>query len=516
MRKFILYSLILTLTFAAKISAEESRNPGNQQSLLPPMTGQDQLIRRSPESQGIASKAILAFIEDAEANIDALHSVMLLRHGYVVAEGWWTPYGPEYPHELYSLSKSFTSTAIGMAIEEGLIEINDPVLKFFPDEAPEEPGDNLKQMRVRQLLSMSTGHTQGTLGAMRNQKIKSWAAAFLAQEVTHKPGTYFMYNTGATYMLSAIITKQTGLPLLDYLGPRLFEPLGIVNPTWQTDPQGINAGGYGLNVKTEDIARLGQLYLQKGMWRGKQLLTEAWIDEATSRQVSNGNNPESDWDQGYGYQFWRCRHGLYRGDGAFGQYCIVMPEQDAVLAITSGVRDMQQVMNVAWEHLLPAMTEATLPEDEIAARKLENKLQNLTLQTQSGKVNSPTAGKVNGKTFTFDLGGKEREIQAIAFDFDKTGCDVILTDSRGVHKVRCGFGQWIRGKTAFESGENRAVAASGAWTAEDTYVMKLCYYETPFMSKISCRFTDKGVLYDYEANVGFGDLKRPRLTGLLK
>ena len=139
-------------------------------------------------------------------------------------------------------------------------------------------------------------------------------------------------------MLSAIVQKATGKTVLDYLRPRLFEPLGIENPTWETSPQGISLGGYGLSIRTEDIARFGQLYLQKGKWQGKQLVPAAWVEAATARQTSNGSNPKSDWDQGYGYQFWRCRHGAYRGDGAFGQFCIVMPEQDAVVAITSGTR----------------------------------------------------------------------------------------------------------------------------------------------------------------------------------
>ncbi|MBW7461807.1 serine hydrolase, partial [Paenibacillus sepulcri] len=152
----------------------------------------------------------------------------------------------------------------------------------------------------------------------------------LAAPVEHEPGTHFVYNSGATYMLSAILQKVTGQTLLEYLQPRLIEPLGIKGAAWDVCPRGINVGGWGLNVTTEDIARFGQLYLQKGMWNGQRLLTEEWIAEATSSQISNGDGGVNDWAQGYGYQFWRCRHGVYRGDGAFGQFCIVMPEQDAV------------------------------------------------------------------------------------------------------------------------------------------------------------------------------------------
>ncbi len=274
------------------------------------------LPRSSPEAQGIASGEILAFVEAAENEIDALHSFMLVRHGHVVAEGWWEPYGAETRHMLYSLSKSFTSTAVGMAVAEGRMTIDDLVLEYFPEDAPDTISAQLKAMRVRDLLRMATGqHVEPAFGSATN-----WPKVFLAQEVVHKPGTYFLYNTAATFMLSAIVQKATGMSVLDFLRPRLFEPLGIEGATWGTNPEGINFGGYGLSVRTEDIASLGQLYLQRGLWHGRQLLPAAWVEEATARQIANGSNPGSDWDQGYGYQFWRCRHNAYRGDGAFGQY----------------------------------------------------------------------------------------------------------------------------------------------------------------------------------------------------
>ncbi len=276
------------------------------------------LPRSTPESQGIASQAILQFIDKADREADSLHSFMLVRHGHVVAEGWWTPYDAKSKHELYSLSKSFTSTAVGLAVAEGKLSVEDRVVSFFPDDVPSDASENLKAMRVRDLLTMSTGHTsEARLGPNA-----IWTKAFLAQPVVHTPGEHFMYNTPATYMLSAIVQKQTGQTVLDYLKPRLFEPLGIEEPTWGNSPQGVSLGGYGLNVRTEDIAKFGQLYLQKGMWNGKQLIPAEWIEAATSRQVSNGQDAKSDWAQGYGYQFWRCRGGHYRGDGAFGQYCV--------------------------------------------------------------------------------------------------------------------------------------------------------------------------------------------------
>ena len=339
---------------------------------------------QQPGSTGIESSAILAFIEAADKNIDAMNSFMLLRHGHVVAEGWWSPYNAESPHSLYSLSKSFASTAVGLAISEGKLSLDDEVLKFFPEDAPPEPSNNLKSMRVSDLLRMSTGQQSEPPRTSE----QPWTKTFLAQPVPFKPGTHFLYNTSGTYMLSAIVQKATGMTVLDYLRPRLFEPLGIEHPTWETSPQGISAGGFGLSIRTEDIARFGQLYLQKGRWQGKQLVPEAWVEAATARQTSNGSNPKSDWDQGYGYQFWRCRHGAYRGDGAFGQYCVVLPEQDAVLAITSGVKDMQAVLNLVWDKLLPGMKSSPLAPDDGARKKLQGRLK--------GAVASPP-GRLRGR-----------------------------------------------------------------------------------------------------------------------
>jgi len=196
--------------------------------------GGSALPRSTPEAQGISSAAVLAFVDEADQKIDHLHSFMLVRHGHVVAEGWWGPYDANTRHELYSLSKSFTSTAVGLAIADGKVSLDDPVLKFFPDDAPAEPSNNLKAMRVRDLLCMSTGHQiEPRLQAAK----ESWVKTFLAQPVPHKPGTHFLYNTAATYMQSAIVQKVTGQTVLDYLRPRLFEPLGIENPTWGTSPK---------------------------------------------------------------------------------------------------------------------------------------------------------------------------------------------------------------------------------------------------------------------------------------
>jgi CubicO group peptidase (beta-lactamase class C family) len=466
------------------------------------------LPRSNPEAQGVSSAAILSFIEAADKSVNSLHSFMLLRHGHVVAEGWWSPYDAQSPHSLYSLSKSFTSTAIGLAIAEGKLSVNDEVLKFFPDDAPAEPGANLKSMRVRDLLRMNTGHETEP----PRPQDQSWKKVFLNHPVRFKPGTHFLYNTSATYMLAAIVEKTTGMSLLDYLRPRLFEPLGIENPTWEKSPEGITTGGYGLSVRTEDIARFGQLYLQKGKWRGKQLISAAWVEEATSYQTSNGSSPLSDWDQGYGYQFWRCRNGAYRGDGAFGQYCVVLPQQDAVIAITSGLRDMQAVLNLVWEKLLPGLG-ATAASDKAAQEKLGQALKNLSLRPPKGAASpSATVGKVFGQRYLFQ--SNARKLESIALESRQPGSTTIVARFNGVEtRIECGHGAWKKGQAAWGSQTLQPVAASGAWNADDTFIAKLALYETPFVYTVSLKFAGEELRFANESNVAFGPAREPELVG---
>ncbi len=471
------------------------------------------LPRSNPEAQGVSSAGILEFV-DAVDKVDAMHSFMLVRHGKVVAEGWWTPYNANSPHVLFSLSKSFTSTAVGLAVAEGRLSIDDEVLKFFPEDAPASPSANLKNMRVRDLLTMSTGHQDEPSSAPD----KVSARSFLAQSVPHKPGTHFKYNTAATFMQSAIVQKQTGLSVFEYLQPRLFEPLGIVGASWATNFQGINLGGYGLKVRTEDIAKFGQLYLHKGKWNGKQLVPESWVDAATGRQMSNGSNPKSDWDQGYGYQFWRSRHGAYRGDGAFGQYCLVMPEQDAVLAITSGVKDMQGVLNIVWDKLLPAMKANAMPSDAATRRKLEDRLAKLTVRLPEGAPTSPLVSKIAARRFVFPA--NEEKLESLSLEVSSAGANMTLvTRTAGKEsRLALGAGNWKTGTIDYATSvgattSSEPVAASAAWAGDDTLVVKLCLYESPFHLTLRLRFAGDTVTRDAEANVGFGGPKPLQLIG---
>lgn len=479
------------------------------------------LPRSTPESQGVSSSGLLAFVEQADKSIDAMHSVMLVRHGHVVAEGWWTPYNPGSRHALYSLSKSFTSTAVGLAVAEGKLSVDDRVLTFFPQDAPAFPSDNLKAMRISDLLRMSTGHeAQPDLGPLvPGSKSDSpaieapWTRTFLAQPVPNRPGTHFLYNTPATYMLSAIVQKTMGMTVLDYLKPRLFDPLGIEDPTWGTSPQGVSLGGYGLSVRTEDIAKFGQLYLQKGTWQGAQVLPAAWVEAATARQTSNGSNPASDWEQGYGYQFWRCRNGAFRGDGAFGQYCVVLPEQDAVVAITSSVKNMQAVLNLVWDHLLPALKSSPIVADPESCKRLEKTLKRLALPPQQGSGSTGAAARVSGKVYRFP--SNDRSLESVTLESNgKADSVTLVLRSNGVdQRIACGRGEWRKGRLTYGSTPEQPVAVSGDWTGDDTYTAKLSFYETPFMISVRLKFTDDQLLFESESHVAFGPTKSPRLVG---
>ncbi len=332
--------------------------------------GNAPLPRSTPEAQGVSSEAIGAFIEAVD-KIDTLHSFIVVRHGRVIAEAWWKPEAADKPHVLHSLSKSFNATAVGLAIEEGKLSLDDPVVKFFPADAPADASENLKAMTVRDLLTMTCGHDTEPQTVGGSPSVKQ----FLAHPVVHKPGTHFQYNTMGSYTLSAIVTKVTGKTSLEFLKPRLFEPLGIENPEWAASREGNSLGGSGLKICTEDIAKFGQLYLQKGKWNGKQLIPEKWVEQATSKQVPNDQESHAgigvDWRQGYGFQFWRCTHGAFRGDGAAGQFCVVIPDKDAVIAITADTGNMQGELNAIWERLFPAFQAAALPEDAAGQEKVK-------------------------------------------------------------------------------------------------------------------------------------------------
>jgi CubicO group peptidase (beta-lactamase class C family) len=482
------------------------------------------LPRSTPEEQGVDAAQISRFIAAANASGIGWHSFMLLRHGHVVAEGWWSPFESGFTHTLYSLSKSFTSTAVGLLVAEGKLDIEAPVLSFFHEDTPPEASENLKAMKVRHLLTMNTGHSADTMPVMR-ESAASWTKTFLSQPVTFSPGSHFLYNTGASYMLGAILHAITGKTLAAFLGPRLFEPLGITDYNWELSPQGLNTAGYGLRIKTEDIARFGQLYLQQGQWNGKNPVSAKWVNAATSYQTASQEGT-GDWSQGYGYQFWRCKpKDLYRGDGAYGQFCIVMPDQDAVMAVTSESWDMQQSMTTIWENVLPAFKTGKLAPDPAAREQLRSDLDNLLLNIPRGAVTSPLADQYNLKKFSLE--SNTAGAITMSFNFTGAGCDWIITTAKGDTTYRFGWQKWRLNKASEQylfpvAGRIHVpskIAGTATWMDEHTLQLDARFVEAIHGDRITCIFNGDRLGVSFLNSVaanskGMAEL-RPRLKGTL-
>ncbi|WP_152362486.1 serine hydrolase domain-containing protein [Microlunatus speluncae] len=337
-----------------------------------------QPLERAPAAEyGLRPSAVLAFLDDLEQE---LHSLMIIRHGKVLVEGWWAPYRPDGVQLLYSLSKSFTSTAVGLAIAEGRLNLDLPLLAYLDDLAGSAAGPRIRQLTVRETLRMATGHAEDTLWRSFVADPQEPLRGFLGIEPDHEPGSVFAYNNTASYAVAAITQRVTGTTLLDYLTPRLLRPLGIERGHWTAYPQDRQLGYSGLHLTTESIAKFGELYLRRGRWNGRQLVPADYVDLATSVLTPNPNETDPDWQQGYGYQFWRSRYG-YRADGAFGQFCLVLPEQDAVIVMTSAADDPQAVLATVWQHLLPGFSPRSVagPDTARDAAVLAERLAGLTL-----------------------------------------------------------------------------------------------------------------------------------------
>ncbi|MFC0624440.1 serine hydrolase domain-containing protein [Kribbella deserti] len=438
------------------------------------------LARSEAGVEGVGAGRLGVFVEALAASGQELQTLMLLRHGKVVLEQEWAPYRITDRHALYSISKSFTSMGVGLAIEDGLLGLDDQVVSFFgPADLPAEISDNLAAMRVRDLLTMTTGHTEDVVVAGSDTPRRQ----FLATEVAEKPGTLFVYNTGATFMLSAILQRVTGQKLLDYLKPRLFEPIGATEARWQETPDGINTGGWGLELNTESVAVFGQLLLD----RGGDVIPAHWVEAATSKQVPNDNQDNPDWRKGYGFQFWRSRHNSYRADGAFGQFLVVLPEQDAVLVITSAAPNMQAVLEVIWEHLLPALEG---PDDGVYAPTVDFDLK------------PPSLGKAapgDGTTYVFEA--NQFGLLTARLDRDGSGTFSFDLGATGtVQDVVCREGDWAETRWRLGwLGDRLLTSATG-----DPFTASMRFAETPQLYTLTCRPDGDTITVDIHVNVGFG------------
>lgn len=493
---------------------------------------QYQLPLSNPEAQGVSSQAIMNFLDAVAASQHEMHSLMIVRHGKVIARGWWNPYKILVPQAMYSVSKSFTATAVGFAVAEKKLTVNDKVISFFPEDLPDTVSPYLAELKIKDLLTMSVGHaTDPSFIVVANND--NWVKAFFKVPIVHKPGTKFVYNSVATYMLSAIVQKVTGQTIMDYLTPRLFKPLDIRRIDWETDPRGINVGGWGLRLSTQDMAKFGQLFLQKGQWRGKQILPQSWVEEATTMQIEQSPDaPRSaketnDWLQGYGYQMWRSRHNSYRADGAYGQYIFVLPDQDAVIAITSETPDMQGVMNLVWQHLLPGFKQGRLPSSHLAA-DVEHRLKWVALPHTSATY-SPLEQKIGGKVYLMQpVNGAPASVE---FDFKDSQyggrfCTMKFSSGHTIYNLPFSRDRWVQATTsrpgpylAANARNNRQglppfqVAGYYHWENEKTLKLTLTYLESPHTETFTVTFDGETITMDAVSIFNRYSTDRPKYKG---
>lgn len=487
----------------------------------------------TPESVGIPSAAVTAMLDELYSQGIEMHSFMLLRHGKVCAQGAWKPYSMDEPHIMFSFSKSLTSTAIGFARQEGILSLDERLVDLFPDKLPPEPSENLQKAAIRHLLMMGCGHeTEIEWGASQEN---DWVADFLHHPFVYEPGTHFLYNTAGTNMLCAILKKKTGLSLTEFLKPRLFEPLGMSDIQCHELPNGVSMGGAGCSLTIEDMARFMQFVANKGQWEGRQLLGADWFDMATSKQIENagaGWDGDPDWQQGYCFQFWRCEpDGVFRGDGAFGQYGIVMTKQDAVLVIQSASMKLQAVLTAVWEKLLPAMAEGPLPEDHRGLHVLENRLKNLELNPMLGMRSPGAEQSLDGAVYLPDsampgfadiIGGVGRftpegaTLRALSFRFHDAGLSLTSQQDNGDFTFEIG----LQGRFTQSRVGGVLYGANGRWRAKDKLEMEIRNTRTVAGKRFVFQFAGDKLTITADSTIpeigGLGEPLMERLTFTLK
>jgi CubicO group peptidase (beta-lactamase class C family) len=428
---------------------------------------------------------VVDFLDAVDAAGLDFHSLVILRHGAVAVEGWWAPFRSDDIQLLYSVSKTFLAMAVGIAVGEGRLSTEDLVADLLPDLVPRPLPDHLKRLRVRHLLSMASGHTGETLlriVTMGPDPVRN----FLALAPEEPPGSVFAYNQGNSLTLSQIITTLTGQRVVEYLRPRLFDPLGIDHAEWLTTPSGIDQGFSGLHVTTESVAKLGQLLLQNGRWGDAQLVPAGFVTECRLPQIGNSRQQSStDWRQGYGYQMWMCRHGAQRADGAFGQFSIVLPDQDAVIACTAQVVDMQQQLDLIWAHLLPAFRDGQPPGGPAGDQRLAERLSRLS----TARVTASEEGPAEPVELAPD-----RAEDSISGLIERVRIEPLPGGSRLVLTVagqNCSFdvprGQFADGLLARLNSPFPEISVSAGWVSADEYRAEIVSRRMPHRLRLRVR-----------------------------
>ncbi len=448
-------------------------------------------LPRSAQSElNVDAARVVDFLDAVDTAEMDLHSLMILRHGVVVAEGWWAPYRGSDVQLLYSLSKTFLAMAVGMAIGEGRFSTEDLVADLLPDLTPRPVPDHLRQLRVRHLLSMASGHREETLPrivTMGPDPVRN----FLALPPDEPPGSVFAYNQGNSLALSQIITSTTGQRVVDYLRPRLFDPLGIDKAEWLSTSTGIDQGFSGLHVTTESVAKLGQLVLQNGRWGSEQLVPAEFVAECRRPQVGNSRQQiHPDWREGYGYQMWMCRHGAQRGDGAFGQLAVVLPDADAVIACTAQVIDMQAELDLIWQHLLPAFRESR--PAGAAEQELTGRLERLSTPSVTPGGHGPERPVELSPTSV--EGPFTDRVELVRIEPQPGGTRLVLTVSGNEHAFEVPTGRWRDGALPGLHSPFGAVSVSAAWVADGEYHAEIVSRRTPHRLQLRVRLGGRPTL----------------------
>lgn len=467
----------------------------------------DPIRRSTPSAEGVDARGVEALIDAFEAHPGIRpHGLVLLRHGAVIAEGWWAPYSAERVQLLYSVSKSFTATAAALARAEGLIDLDAAVLDYFPEYADEIADPRMRRMTVRHLATMASGHADETLDLALEAGRGDLILGFLRTPLAAEPGTLYAYNQPCTYTLGAIVQRVTGQSLSDYLRPRLFEPLGIRDTWWEQAPVGCDIGFSGLHATTDAVARLGQLYLQRGRWGDVQLLDEAWVEEATRSHIDTSASPKRDWRFGYGFQFWLSTHG-YRADGAYGQYSIVLPEHDAVLAVTTESTDTQDLLDAVWEKLVPAFDAET---DAHADARLAARLGAARLPAVEGDAHPADADVWRDAAFPVadaDAPHPTSTLREVRLRRAGEGWELVLVDALG--ELACPL---VAGDWAVAEPHGVPLAVTGAWDGPGFHA-EVAFLETPHTLRIACRVGEPAQTSWVTEPLGVADIRVLRRFG---
>lgn len=458
--------------------AGHARRLGRGPAPLPPSTcggaglmartggGAVDVPRGSPSAHGVDPAGITALIDALEGDEQLEpHGLIVQRHGVRVVEAAWAPHRIDRSRLIYSLSKTFTGTALALQLGEGRLSLDDLVSDHLP-ELFEAVDERTRRLRVRHVASMSTGHDRETFYEAITLDPDDPVRGFLRIPPDHEPGTAFAYNQPPVLALATILQRLAGQRLADYLRPRLLDPLGIGDLRWVQLRPGLDMGFSGVYTSLDAVARLGQLHLDGGAWQGRQLLPADWVPQASTPQVANPGEPDPDWQQGYGFQLWMSRHG-YRGDGAFGQYMLVLPEHDAAVSIFSGNEDMQALLDHVWAHLLPALRPDPVRgddgEEELAAR-----IATLRVRTPSDRVGGGVPERTSA---TFAPGaGSERSHRSIT-SLAVAGDELVVHEGDASFAVPLG--------TAWAEGPTGHAAASAARSGDGRLRVDLAFLHSP-------------------------------------